>query len=41
MVSMQPVLKCSIINIRCQLGTFLYVILDVTSNMMIPHWPLM
>lgn len=24
---------------RCQLGTFLYVILDVTSNMMIPHWP--
>ena len=31
----------SLLNIRCQLGTFLYVILDVTSNMMIPHWPLM
>ena len=27
-------------NIRCQLGTFLYVIREVTSNMMIPHWPL-
>lgn len=26
---------------RCQLGTFLYVIREVTSNMMIPHWPLM
>lgn len=24
---------------RCQLGTFLYVIRLVTSNMMIPHWP--
>ena len=26
---------------RCQLGTFLYVIRDVTSNMMTPHCPLM
>ena len=26
---------------RCQLGTFLYVIREVTSNMMMPHWPLM
>jgi hypothetical protein len=23
----------------CQLGTLLYVIRDVTSNMMIAHWP--
>jgi hypothetical protein len=28
-------------NVRCQLGTFLYVIRDVTSNMIIPHCPLM
>jgi hypothetical protein len=28
-------------DVRCQLGTFLYVIREVTSNMMIPHWPLM
>ena len=28
-------------NVRCQLGTFLYVMRDVTSNMMIPHCPLM
>jgi hypothetical protein len=27
--------------VRCQLGTFLYVIRDVTSNMIIPHCPLM
>ena len=27
--------------LRCQLGTFLYVIRDVTSNMMMAHWPLM
>ncbi len=27
-------------SLRCQLGTFLYVIRDVTSNMMIPHCPL-
>jgi hypothetical protein len=26
---------------RCQLGTFLYVMREVTSNMMMPHWPLM
>jgi hypothetical protein len=24
-------------DVRCQLGTFLYVILEVTSNMMMPH----
>jgi len=24
-------------RVRCQLGTFLYVMRDVTSNMMIPH----
>lgn len=29
------------VYVRCQLGTFLYVIRDVTSNMMMPHWPLM
>lgn len=29
------------LDLRCQLGTFLYVIREVTSNMMIPHWPLM
>lgn len=28
-------------DVRCQLGTFLYVMREVTSNMMIPHWPLM
>lgn len=28
-------------DLRCQLGTFLYVMRDVTSNMMIPHCPLM
>jgi hypothetical protein len=28
-------------DVRCQLGTFLYVIREVTSNMMIPHCPLM
>jgi hypothetical protein len=26
---------------RCQLGTFLYVMREVTSNMMMPHWPWM
>ena len=28
-------------DLRCQLGTFLYVMREVTSNMIIPHWPLM
>jgi len=28
-------------DVRCQLGTFLYVMREVTSNMMMPHWPLM
>ena len=28
-------------DLRCQLGTFLYVIREVTSNMMMPHCPLM
>jgi hypothetical protein len=27
-------------DVRCQLGTFLYVMREVTSNMMMPHWPL-
>ena len=27
-------------NSRCQFGTFLYVIREVTSNMMMPHRPL-
>lgn len=27
--------------VRCQFGTFLYVMREVTSNMMIPHCPLM
>lgn len=27
-------------DLRCQLGTFLYVMREVTSNIMIPHWPL-
>ena len=26
---------------RCQFGTFLYVILDVTLNVMMPFWPWM
>lgn len=28
-------------DLRCQLGTFLYVMREVTSNMIMPHWPLM
>lgn len=28
-------------DLRCQFGTFLYVMREVTSNMMMPHCPLM
>jgi hypothetical protein len=40
-LSIRGIAQFSRDDVRCQLGTFLYVIREVTSNMMIPHCPLM